>query len=70
VAVHRLRKRYRELFRLEIAETVADPADVDSELRVLVAALTRKWQLAFSRRSTRRSRIAKLALCQNVSDAP
>jgi DNA-directed RNA polymerase specialized sigma24 family protein len=42
VAVHRLRKRYRELFRQEIADTVADPADVDSELRSLAAALSRK----------------------------
>jgi len=41
VAVHRLRKRYRDLFRQEIAQTVADPADVDSELRFLAAALTR-----------------------------
>ena len=32
VAVHRLRKRYRVLVRQEIAETVADPADVESEL--------------------------------------
>ena len=42
VAVHRLRKRYRELFRQEIADTVADPGDVESELRFLAAALTRK----------------------------
>ena len=42
VAIHRLRKRYRELFRQEIADTVADPAEVDSELRYLVAVLTRK----------------------------
>jgi RNA polymerase sigma-70 factor (ECF subfamily) len=42
VAVHRLRKRYRDLFRQEIAETVADPEDVESELRFLAAALTRR----------------------------
>ena len=42
VAIHRLRKRYRELFRQEIADTVADPADVESELRFLAAVLTRK----------------------------
>jgi RNA polymerase sigma factor (sigma-70 family) len=42
VAIHRLRKRYRDLFRQEIAETVADPADVESEVRFLAAALTRK----------------------------
>lgn len=38
-AVHRLRKRFRELFREEVAATVADPADVDDELRSIVAAL-------------------------------
>jgi RNA polymerase sigma-70 factor (ECF subfamily) len=42
VAIHRLRKRYRELFRQEIADTVADPADVESELRHLATVLTRK----------------------------
>ena len=42
VAIHRLRKRYRELFRQEIADTVADPTEVESELRHLAAVLTRK----------------------------
>ena len=42
VAVHRLRKRHRELLRQEIADTVADPADVDSELQSLAAALSNK----------------------------
>jgi len=42
VAVHRLRRRYRELLRAGIAETVADPSDVDDEMRHLVAALRRK----------------------------
>jgi RNA polymerase sigma-70 factor (ECF subfamily) len=42
VATHRLRKRYRELFRQEIADTVADPADVESELRHLAAVITGK----------------------------
>jgi RNA polymerase sigma factor (sigma-70 family) len=42
VAIHRLRKRYRELFRQEIADTVADPAEVESELRYLAAVLMRK----------------------------
>jgi RNA polymerase sigma-70 factor (ECF subfamily) len=42
VAIHRFRKRYRELFRQAIADTVADPAEVESELRYLAAALTRK----------------------------
>jgi RNA polymerase sigma-70 factor (ECF subfamily) len=42
VAIHRLRKRYRDLFRQEIADTVADPAEVESELRHLAAVLTSK----------------------------
>ena len=42
VAIHRLRKRYRELFRQEIADTVADPAEVEPELRFLAAVLTGK----------------------------
>lgn len=39
VAVHRLRKRYRELLRHEIAETLEDPAQVPEELRALQSAL-------------------------------
>ena len=42
VAIHRFRTRYRDLFRQEIADTVADPAEVESELRYLAAVLTRK----------------------------
>jgi RNA polymerase sigma factor (sigma-70 family) len=42
VAVHRLRKRYRELFRQEIADTVADPAEVEPEIRYLAGVLARK----------------------------
>ena len=38
VAVHRLRKRYRELLRNEVAETLSDPAMVDEELAVLLGA--------------------------------
>jgi RNA polymerase sigma-70 factor (ECF subfamily) len=41
VAAHRLRKRYRELFREEIARTVADPGEVEAELRHLIAVLGR-----------------------------
>ncbi len=40
VAVHRLRKRYRQFLREEIASTVARPEDVDDELRSLRLALT------------------------------
>ena len=39
VAVHRLRRRYRELIREEIAQTVAAPEEVDSEMRHLLEAL-------------------------------
>jgi len=39
VAVHRLRQRYRELVRSEIAETLSDPSRVDSEMSELFAAL-------------------------------
>lgn len=39
VAVHRLRQRYRELLRAEIADTVADPREVEDEIRNLFAAL-------------------------------
>jgi DNA-directed RNA polymerase specialized sigma24 family protein len=41
VAVHRLRGRYRELLRAEVANTVADPNEVDRELRHLMAVLSR-----------------------------
>jgi RNA polymerase sigma-70 factor (ECF subfamily) len=40
VAVHRLRQRYRELLREEIARGVDDPAEVDEEIRQLFAALS------------------------------
>jgi RNA polymerase sigma factor (sigma-70 family) len=38
-AFHRLRRRYRQLLREEIANTVATPADIENELRELIAAL-------------------------------
>ena len=41
VAVHRLRKRFREIYREEISQTLASEADVDAELRHLAAALAR-----------------------------
>lgn len=40
VAVHRLRKRYRQLLRDEIANTLSDPAMVDEEMRALFGAFT------------------------------
>src|SRR6266446_910871 len=40
VAVHRLRQRFRELLRAEVAHTVARPEDIDGELRHLIAVLS------------------------------
>jgi DNA-directed RNA polymerase specialized sigma24 family protein len=39
VAIHRLRRRYRDLLKREIADTVADSSDVADELEVLLSAL-------------------------------
>ena len=39
VAVHRMRLRYREILRAEIADTVAHPDQVDDEIHRLLAAL-------------------------------
>lgn len=38
-AVHRMRRRYCDLFREEIAQTVAGPDEVDDELKHLFAML-------------------------------
>jgi DNA-directed RNA polymerase specialized sigma24 family protein len=40
VAIHRLRVRFRELIRAEVAATVHDPADTGGELKHLVAIVT------------------------------
>ena len=39
VTVHRLRIRYRELVRAEVAETVGSDAEIDDELRYMLTAL-------------------------------
>lgn len=39
VAVHRLRKRFRELVKAEIAQTVSDPDQIQDELRYLIEVL-------------------------------
>ena len=39
VAAHRMRSRYREMLREEVAQTIADPSEVDQEIRDLFAAL-------------------------------
>ena len=41
VAIHRLRVRFRELIRAEVAATVDDPEDVTGELRHLIAVAGR-----------------------------
>jgi RNA polymerase sigma-70 factor (ECF subfamily) len=38
-AIFKLRKRYGEMFRAEIADTVSDPAEVDEEIDYLLRAL-------------------------------
>jgi len=40
VAVHRLRRRYRELLREEIGQTLAGPEEIDQEIRDLFTAIS------------------------------
>lgn len=40
VTVHRMRQRYRELIRSEVAQTVSSPAELENEMRYLLAVLT------------------------------
>jgi len=40
VAVHRLRQRYGELVRAEIAHTVANPAEIEDEMRYLIQLMS------------------------------
>lgn len=39
VAVHRLRRRFGELLRAEISQTVADEDEIDDEIRFLFTAM-------------------------------
>src|SRR5262249_44551648 len=41
VAIHRLRQRFREILREEIAQTVVEPDDVDDELKHLIEIVSR-----------------------------
>jgi RNA polymerase sigma-70 factor (ECF subfamily) len=41
MAVHRLRARYREILRAEIADTVSSPHEVDEEIRHLFSTFGR-----------------------------
>lgn len=40
VTVHRLRRRYREVLREEIARTVADTAEIDGEIQYLLRVMS------------------------------
>jgi RNA polymerase sigma factor (sigma-70 family) len=40
MSIHRMRRRYGELLRQEVAATVADPADIEDELRCLISVLS------------------------------
>jgi RNA polymerase sigma-70 factor (ECF subfamily) len=42
VAVHRLRKRFRDLIKADIGRTVESPAEVGEELRYLIEVLSRQ----------------------------
>ena len=42
VALHRLRRRFGELLRKEVAYTVARPDEVEEEIRHLLAVLARE----------------------------
>jgi hypothetical protein len=39
-AVHRMRHRFGETLRAEVAQTVADPAEVEDEIRYLFAVVS------------------------------
>jgi RNA polymerase sigma-70 factor (ECF subfamily) len=40
VAIHRLRRRYRELLRANVSHTLADPKEIDDEIRFLLNSLS------------------------------
>jgi RNA polymerase sigma factor (sigma-70 family) len=42
VAVHRLRKRFREIFREEISHTISEDSDLEAEMRHLAGALAQQ----------------------------
>ena len=39
VAVHRLRRRYRDLLREEVAQTLSNPTQADEDMQALFSAL-------------------------------
>ena len=40
VTIHRLRRRYRDLLRANVSHTLADPNEVDDEIRFLLNSLS------------------------------
>jgi hypothetical protein len=40
VAIHRIRRRFRELVKAEIAQTVDSPAEIEQELNHLISVLS------------------------------
>jgi hypothetical protein len=40
VAIHRLRRGYRELLRANVSHTLSDAAEVDDEIRFLLGSLS------------------------------
>ena len=42
VALHRLRKRFRELVRMEIAQTIHNPNDLEAELHYLISVVAQQ----------------------------
>lgn len=44
-AIYRLRRRYRDLLRSEVAATVEDDSEIDSELRFLLQAVSSRAEL-------------------------
>jgi DNA-directed RNA polymerase specialized sigma24 family protein len=48
VAIHRLRRRFRDLLRDEIGQTVEDPAEIDEEVAFLLATVSAAGPRGFS----------------------
>jgi len=42
VAVHRMRRRFRQLLRDEVAETVSEPEEIEEEIRFLISTVSNK----------------------------
>ena len=51
-AIFRLRRRYHELIREEVSQTVADPREIEDELRYLLGAIQCRLSRTRQRRAT------------------